>query len=98
MSAVSGTLSGKVVEVDASGNLITDIQVEDLSSAPRDASLRIIVDEHETFGLYPPDHEQPSMTLVAIANDSGPLKIALVDDSASAMLGVQVGARVEIHW
>ncbi len=98
MSKVSGTLSGKVVEVDETGNLITDIQVESLAGAPQDASLRIVVDEHETYGLYPPDHSQPSMTLVAILNESGPLKIVLVGDSASAMLGVRVGAAVEVHW
>ena len=98
MSAVSGTLSGKVVAVDESGSLVTDIQVADLAGAPHDASLRIVVDEHETYGLYPPDHQQPSMTLVAIAAESGPVKISLVDDSASAMLGVQVGARVEVSW
>jgi S-adenosylmethionine hydrolase len=95
---VSGKLTGKVIDVDDSGSLITDIPVSDLEGAPRDASLRITVDEHETFGLYAPDHSEPSMTLVAILNDSGPLKIVLVDDSASAMLGVQVGAAVHVNW
>lgn len=95
---MAGTLSGTVVEVDASGDLITDIQAGSLEGAPRDNSLRIVVDEHETFGLYAPDHSQPSMTLVAIVQDSGPLKITLVDDSASGMLGVQVGASVQVTW
>lgn len=98
MSTVSGTLSGTVTEVDEAGSLITDIQVESLNGAPQDASLRIVVDEHETYGLYPPDHTQPAMTLVAILQKAGPLKIELVGDSASAMLGVQVGAAVEVHW
>jgi S-adenosylmethionine hydrolase len=98
MSAVSGTLSGKVVEIDESGNLITDILVEKLASAPHDTSLRIVVDEHETYGLYPSDHQQPALTLVAISDGSGPLKISLVSDSASAMLGVKIGASVEIYW
>lgn len=98
MSAVSGTLTGKVVEVDSSGNLITDIPAESLANAPHDASLRIVVDEHETYGLYPPDHTQPAMTLVAIQEQQAPLKITLVGDSASAMLGVKIGAPVELHW
>ncbi len=97
--AVPGNkLSGKVVEVDAEGNLITDVSAASLDQAPQDASLRIVVDEHETFGVYPSDHSQPSMTLVAIAEPDNPLKIVLVDDSASAMLGVQVGAAVELSW
>ena len=97
-TTVSGNLSGKVVAIDDTGNLVTDIPSTSLSDAPTDASLRVVVDEHETFGLYPLDHSQPSMTLVAIIQQDGPLRIVLVDDSASAMLGVRVGATVEVHW
>lgn len=92
------TLSGKVVEIDEAGNLITDIHASSLEGKPHDASLRIVVDEHETYGVYSDDHSQPSMTLVAILGSECPLKIVLVDDSASAMLGVRVGASVELHW
>lgn len=95
---MSGKLKGKVVEINDSGDLVTDIAVSDLEQAPRDNSLKIQVDEHETFGLYPAEHQQPSMTLVAIAGEDGPVKITLVDDSATAMLGVQVGAEVKIAW
>ncbi|MCA9193206.1 MAG: hypothetical protein KDB03_15650 [Planctomycetales bacterium] len=91
-------LSGKVVEVDAAGNLLTDITVASLSAVPRESTTRVVVDEHETFGLHPESHSQPSMTLVAIAETGQNLKIVLVDDSASAMLGVRVGALVEVHW
>jgi len=95
---VSHTITGTVVEIDSSGNLITDILSERLDSAPTDASLRVMVDEHETFGLYPPEHSQPEMTLIAIANGSEPLRIVLVGDSASAMLDVRVGAAVAVQW
>ncbi len=97
-TAVSGNLSGKVVEIDDSGNLITDILGARLIDVPRDASLRVVVDEHETFGLFPVDHSQPAMTLVAVVAADGPLKIVLVGDSASAMLGVRANAPVEMHW
>ncbi len=95
---MAGTLTGKVVEIDETGNLITDIPVQSLAGAPTDASLRVVVDEHETYGLYSADHTQPAMTLVAIVQEDGPLKIVLVDDSASAMLGVHIGAAVEVAW
>ncbi len=95
---MAGKLSGKVVEIGATGDLITDIASSDLAGAPRDASLRVMVDEHETFGLYSEDHEQPEMTLIAIVIDGGNLKISLVGDSVSAMLGVPVGAKVEVSW
>lgn len=91
-------VNGKVIQVDETGNLITDIASERLANAPTDASLRITVDEHETFGLYSSDHAQPAMTLIAIAESGTPLKITLVDDSASAMLGVRVGAPVQVEW
>ena len=56
-------LTGKVVEIDVEGNLTTDVSAKDLAGAPHDSSLRIVVDEHETFGLYPLEHNQPAMTL-----------------------------------
>ncbi len=95
---MSAKLTGQVVEVNDSGDLLTDISSESLASAPRDATLRVLVDEHETLGLHALDHSQPSMTLVAILEEGRPLRIVLVDDSASAMLGVQVGARVQVTW
>ena len=94
-----GSIKGKVTEVDSSGSLITDIQSGLLSGAPRDASVRIMVDEHETFGIFGQDHGQPDMTLIAILIEpAGPLRIELVNDSASAMLGVRAGAPVEVSW
>lgn len=92
------TLKGSVIEIDSSGNLVTDIAFEKLANAPSDTSLRVVIDEHETFGLFPPEHSQPSMTLIAVRDPQSSLKIVLVDDSASSMLGVRVGAPVEVHW
>ena len=98
-NTVANTIKGKVIDVDKGGSLITDIASSQLVATPRDISVRITVDEHETFGLFPEKHDQPSMTLVAIvADDDRPLKIELVDDSASAMLGVRAGAPVEVVW
>ena len=95
---MSQKVVGRVVKIDSEGNLVTDIASASLAGAPTDASLRVVVDEHETFGLFPVDHTQPAMTLVAIAGADSPLVISLVGDSASAMLGVPVGAVVEVQW
>lgn len=93
------TIKGKVIEVDGGGSLITDIASSQLSASPRDSSVRITVDEHETFGLFPSQHGQPPMTLVAVIHEGDdPLKIELVDDNASALLGVKAGAPVEVIW
>ena len=92
------TLTGKVVEIDSDGNLVTDIAAERLKDAPRDVGLHVMVDAHETFGLFPEDHCQPAMTLIAIVGESGALKICIVGDSAKIMLGVEVGADVKVQW
>ncbi len=91
-------IQGNVIEVTADGDLLTDIAPSQLSAAPRDESVRIIVDEeHETFNIFTPDHQQPAMTFIAILADEG-LKLHLVGDSASMMLGVRKGASVEVRW
>lgn len=91
-------IQGKVVEVTDAGDLLTDIDASKLAAAPRDESVRVLVDdEHETFGLFGDDHRQPAMTLIAILDDSN-LKLHLVGDSASMMLGVRSGANVEVRW
>ena len=42
--------------------------------------------------------DQPPMTLVALVGSNDCLEIAIVDDSAAIMLGVGVGAPVEVRW
>lgn len=91
-------IEGKVVEITGEGDLITDIVESQWSSVPADTSTKVIVDEeHETFGLFSPDHDQPAMTLIAIIEPSGPLRLSLVGDSASMMLGVRAGAKVTLQ-
>jgi len=96
---VAGCIQGKVVEVSSEGDLITDIRAEDLAHVDRSASTKIVVDEeHETFGIFEGEHDQPAMTLIAILDEQHPLRLHLVSDSASMMLGVRKGASVEIVW
>jgi hypothetical protein len=96
---VSGRIRGKIVEVTVDGDLVTDLLSEQLSGVDRGAATKVTVDdEHETFGLFGSDHGQPPMTLVAILDPSGSLRLHLVTDSASMMLGVRVGAPVEVSW
>jgi S-adenosylmethionine hydrolase len=96
---VAGRIQGKVVEVSSEGDLITDILANDLLHVDRSASTKILVDEeHETFGIFEPNHDQPPLTLIAILDPTGPLRLNLVSDSASMMLGVRAGAKVEVLW
>ena len=91
-------LNGSVRSIDSFGNLITDITDGALAAAPRDESVRVVCDEHETLGIFQDYADQPEMTLMALVGASGFLELAIVGDSAAAMLGVQVGAAVEVLW
>ena len=91
-------VEGEVIEVDSFGNLITNITSDLLQEAPTDDAVRIECDGHETTGLYRTYADQPTMTLIALIGSSGQLELAIVDDSATLMLGVQAGATVRVHW
>ena len=93
-----GKIAGQVVAVTESGNLVTDIQLDRLADVPRDDSVTIRCDEHETCGIFPADHGQPAFTLLAIEGDSGALELAIVEESARMMLGVAEGTPVEVRW
>ncbi len=96
---MAGQIEGTITTITEEGDLITDIEFRKWSSAPRDSSVRIIVDdEHETFGVFPASHDQPTMTLIAIGDDEQPIRLVLVGDSASMMLGVRAGAPVRMVW
>ncbi len=94
---MAAKISGTVVEISPAGDLITDLTQEQLNGVSRTEETKIVVDdEFETYGIYSLDHNQPEMTLIAILEDGQPLRLHLVADSASMMLGVKPGAKVQI--
>lgn len=95
---VGDRIQGEVVEVDSFGNLITNITSVMLEGAPRDETLLVHCDGHQTMGLYTTYGDQPEMTLIALVGSSDRLELAIVNDSAAAMLGVRVGTLVEVSW
>jgi hypothetical protein len=96
---VAGRIQGKVIEVTPEGDLVTDLTSVELAQVSRSSETKVIVDEeHETFGIFGSAHEQPPMTLIAILDADAPLRLHLVSDSASMMLGVRAGAPVEVCW
>lgn len=96
---MSGRIQGKIVEITAQGDLVTDLLAGQLEGIVRGPETKVTVDEeHETFGIFDSNHDQPAMTLVAILEPSGSLRLHLVSDSAAMMLGVRVGAPVEVSW
>jgi S-adenosylmethionine hydrolase len=95
---VANSIKGEVTAVDSFGNLITNITREMLAGVPTDETVGVFCDEHETRGLFTAYAEQPPMTLIALIGSNNCLELAIVDDSAKIMLGVGVGAPVEVRW
>ncbi|MBI3836548.1 MAG: SAM-dependent chlorinase/fluorinase [Planctomycetia bacterium] len=91
-------IQGSVLSVDAFGNLITNIPADALVNVPRGEKVTIVCDEHETHGIFSTYADQPAMTLIALIGSSGNLELAIVGDSATIMLGVNVGAPVTVAW
>jgi S-adenosyl-L-methionine hydrolase (adenosine-forming) len=95
---VANKITGEVIEVDSFGNLITNITTAMLSGVPRDESVTVLCDEHTTQGIFRTYGDQPAMTLIALVGSGDRLELAIVGESASAMLGIPLGAPVEITW
>ncbi|MEX0939331.1 MAG: SAM-dependent chlorinase/fluorinase [Pirellulales bacterium] len=97
-NALTKRIEGEVVAIDSFGNLVTNITADMLEGVPTDESVSVRCDEHETQGIFKTYGEQPEMTLIALVGSSGQLELAIVNDSASAMLGVRAGEKVTIDW
>jgi S-adenosylmethionine hydrolase len=95
----SNRITGQVTEIDSFGNLITNITRDQLAGVPTDDRAGVFCDdEHETRGIFTAYADQPEMTLIALVGSHGHLELAIVGDSAKIMLGVGVGAPVEVRW
>ncbi len=95
---MANRITGEIVSVDAQGNLVTNITREMLAEVPSDDSVAVRCDDHETRSIFDSCADQPPMTLVAVIGSHDHLEIAIVDDSAKIMLGVEVGTPVEVVW
>jgi hypothetical protein len=95
---VPNRIEGEVIEVDSFGNLITNITRAMLAGVPSNDSVLVTCEEHETQGIFATFSDQPPMTFMAHVGSTGRLELAIVDENASAMLGVRVGAPVCVTW
>lgn len=93
-----GRIEGTVTSISDTGNLVTDITADRLRDAPRDESVSVRCDEHETQGIFTPDHQQPESTFLAMLGANGHLELEIVGVDASIMLGIRVGEKVLVKW
>ena len=89
---------GTVITTDKVGNLLTDITAEQLQHAPNDERVTIACGGHQTYGIFPRDHNQPEMTLLAMFGAGDHLELILVGESAHKFLGIDVGEQVLVKW
>lgn len=92
------SIQGEIVAVDSFGNLISNITEAQLAGVPTGEELQVLCDEHETRGLFRTYADQPPQTFVAVVGSNGCLELAIVGESAAMMLGLGVGAKVELRW
>ncbi|NOZ40508.1 MAG: SAM-dependent chlorinase/fluorinase [Planctomycetes bacterium] len=95
---VANRISGEIVAVDSFGNLVTNITRAMLADVPTDETVAIRCDDHETRNIFTTYAEQPPLTLVAVIGSNDQLELAIVNDNAKIMLGVEVGTPVEVVW
>jgi len=95
---VANQFTGEVIEIDSFGNLVTNISCEMLADVPTGETVTVACDEHVTQGIFKTYSDQPPMTLVALVGSGDRLELAIVDENASIMLGVSVGAPVVVSW
>jgi hypothetical protein len=95
---VANKIAGEVIEADSFGNLITNITREMLVDVPTDEQVTIVCDEHTTHGIFATYSDQPAMTLIALVGSGNRLELAIVGESAAAMLGIGVGMPVTVSW
>ncbi len=91
-------IDGTVIEVDAFGNLITNITANMLADRPTDRRACVVCNIYETWGIYHVYAEQASGTLVALIGSGNRLELAIVGDTAARQLGVGVGTPVTLAW
>lgn len=95
---LANSISGEVASIDSFGNLVTNITRDMLADVPTDESVAVTCDEHETRGIFTTYADQPEMTLIALVGSTDLLELAIVGDSAAAMLGVKAGTPVTVSW
>ena len=94
-----GKVEGEIIQVRASGDLVTNISVAQLEEAPRDDQVRISCGGHVTAGIYPADHSEPEMTFLAVIGpQTDCIELCLVGESASNFLGIREGSAVTVQW
>jgi S-adenosylmethionine hydrolase len=89
---------GRIVQIDAFGNLITNIESTMLPAGRSRADLRVECQGRTEVGMVSVYAERHAGSLVALIGSGGRLEIAVVDGNASRTLSASVGEEVIVRW
>lgn len=98
VSSAPARIDGIVIDIDAFGNLITNIEAESFAGRPTDRRVCIVCNIYEMWGIYRTYSDQPSGSLIALIDSSGRLEVALVGGNAARRLGIELGTPVTLAW
>ena len=85
-------IRGEVIHVDRFGNLITNLRLEDLGTAPQNS--RFLIGNHTVAGVTP--HYAAGDGIMAVVNSSGRIEVALPSASAARTLNMGVGEKIRV--
>jgi S-adenosylmethionine hydrolase len=91
-------IEGTIVSFDSFGNLITDISMQMLETAPSWKRISIRCEGHEVRGIVKAYAQRPPGSLAALIGSNGLLELAVVNGNAARTLGLPVGAEVKVTW
>lgn len=91
-------IEGSVLQIDAFGNVISDITWQDLTAREPPDAVSVVCGGEAVTGLVRTYADRPPETLVALVGSSGRLEVAVVGGSAARRLAVRIGDPVVVTW
>lgn len=96
--AVDNVIRGIILRVDAFGNLLTNLKLEDVPAlASADAKFKLVVGNKEISKLAQTFSDGAAGELIALVGSSGFLEVSVNKGNAARLLGVNRGAEVAIQ-
>lgn len=96
--STSEALCGEIVYFDSFGNAVSNVHRRDVAASnARDAALHIHIGAHLVRGLSATYGSHPPGEVVALYGSGDYLEIAVVNGSAQAKLGLQIGDRITLR-
>ncbi len=95
--ALEGSLLGEVIHIDTYGNIITNIGESLIEENLGSGEVEVLIKGREVKGLYRSYASLEPGIPGALLGSSGYMEIALREDGAAGLLGVEMGEKVRVR-